>query len=182
MTEDQKALIAELKGDPEFTALIQPDDLNNLKSALSKERDARKQLEKDKAALETAKENDAKKALIEQGKYKDLYETTLKELEALKPLTEYKAKYDEVIQIRKNEILERIPEDKRESYKNFDISVLEIVSKDLQATPKVPNSPGAEITKKQGEEFDITKMTSEQIFDLANKNPQAYFELYNKRK
>jgi predicted RNase H-like nuclease (RuvC/YqgF family) len=128
--------------------------------------------------LEVKKQAEQKE-LETTGKYKEMYDTLKAKFDAEnKQVGDLKKELKEYKEIISKDIPDEIKE-------TFEIDTLTIKQIEVLASKykveTVPNSPGAETTKKQGDELDITKMNAEQIFELANKNPQAYFELIKKR-
>lgn len=92
--------------------------------------------------LEAQKQADLD-ALEAAGKFKEKNELLTKDNEALKVRA---GEWDAYKDSRKEELLESLPEDKRESYKAFTLEQLEIVTKDLAIeTPVKPskNAPGS---------------------------------------
>jgi len=101
---------------------------------------------------------DAESQLAELNKKLEAQENTkLKEKEEFKTLSEkleaentslnsYKVKYDTLVEQRKNVLLEKLPEDKREQFTNKDLDVLEFMVSELAS--KTPNEPNARGTVK----------------------------------
>ena len=101
---------------------------------------------------------DAESQLAELNKKLESQENTkLKEKEEFKTLSEkleaentslnsYKVKYDTLVEQRKNVLLEKLPEDKREQFTNKDLDVLEFIVSELAS--KTPNEPTARGTVK----------------------------------
>ena len=72
--------------------------------------------------------------LEEEGKITEKNVLLTKDNEALKTKAD---EWDSYRESRKRELLETLPEDKREAYKDFSLEQLEIVAKDLKIQPKV---------------------------------------------
>lgn len=100
------------------------------------------------AEIENAKLEAEKNALIEQGKFKELFEKEqaekqrlIDELERVKP---YEQKHLEFINQKKESLLNNLPEDIRDTFKDLDVDKLEALSaKFINDTGKpqgVPNN------------------------------------------
>jgi len=81
--------------------------------------------------------------LKENEEYKTLAEKYEAQVNELNP---YKEKYQGLIDQRRNVLLEKLPEDKRETFKNKDIDVLELITSELSSKPL--NEPQARGTVK----------------------------------
>ena len=115
--------------------------------------------------------------MIEQGKYKELYESLKNEVDKTKTeYSEVSTKYLQLLEQRKADLLEQLPTAIRGNYKDFPIEVIQQIAKDF---PKItPSSVHAErgatagnVTKSFGE------MTSEEKTQLYNSNPSAFYKL-----
>lgn len=137
--------------------------------------------------LEKAKEDEQKAALEQQGKFKDLYEQTKVELDRIKPAHEQiTAEFTKLETSRRAELLERIPVDKREGYKEFPLHLLEQVAKDLSTaqattTSSVGATSGSQPAGGGKLPDSIDEMSMEQVAQLAKENPQLYAQMLEKR-
>ena len=114
----QSELIAEIANSKKYRKRAQ--------DAETKLGDVQKQLE----AHKTAK-------LKEKEEYKTLYEGEVSKVEELSP---YKEKYEGLVEQRKSKLLERLPEDKRETFKNKDLDVLEFMVSELKTKTQEPSA------------------------------------------
>ena len=74
-------------------------------------------------------------------KEKEEYKTLAEKYEAqVKELSPYKEKYSTIVEQRRNVLLERLPEDKRETFQNKDLDVLEFMVSELKAKPQEPSA------------------------------------------
>ena len=74
-------------------------------------------------------------------KEKEEFKTLAEKLEAENTsLNSYKEKYDTLVNQRKAKLLERLPEDKRETFKNKDLDVLEFMADQLNSKPSEPSA------------------------------------------
>tara|TARA_R110000824_G_scaffold97398_8_gene232822 strand:- start:2353 stop:2868 length:516 start_codon:yes stop_codon:yes gene_type:complete len=86
-------------------------------------------------------------------KEKEEFKTLAEKLEAENTsLNSYKEKYDNLVEQRKSALLERLPEDKREQFKNKELDVLEFMVSELAS--KNPNEPTARGTVKAKSAID----------------------------
>tara|TARA_R110002020_G_scaffold139566_1_gene310536 strand:- start:1395 stop:1913 length:519 start_codon:yes stop_codon:yes gene_type:complete len=81
--------------------------------------------------------------LKEKEEFKTLAEKFETEVNVLSP---YKDKYEALVEQRKTSLLEKLPEDKRETFKNKELDVLEFMVSELGS--KTPNEPTARGTVK----------------------------------
>src|SRR5574343_232128 len=144
-------------------------------------KEARIALSEAKKALEQmqTKEQEAQtKALEEQKRFEELYNQTKMELDA------FKQRYNEVETIantykeeqerRKAALLEKLPENKRETYKALDVMILEdIVS---SYAPQSINSLGNDISTTNAP-TSLEGLNGTQIAELSAKNPTLYQQL-----
>jgi hypothetical protein len=83
-------------------------------------------------------------------KEKEEFKTLAEKLEAENTsLNSYKEKYDTLVNQRKAKLLERLPEDKRETFKNKDLDVLEFMADQLNSKPSEPSARNLVGTKNQ---------------------------------
>ena len=74
-------------------------------------------------------------------KEKEEYKTLAEKYEALvNDLNPYKEKYEDIVEQRRNVLLERLPEDKRETFKNKDLDVLEFMVSELKTKAPEPSA------------------------------------------
>ena len=115
-----------------------------------KKQDARTQLAKLQAKLE--QQDNAK--LKEKEEFKTLAEKFESQVNDLTP---YKDKYESMVDARKLKLLERLPEEQRDKFKDKDLDVLEFMTSELQTANSEPSARGAiKSTKKIG---DWTEMS-----------------------
>lgn len=124
-------------------------------------------LQRSEAQTELAKLQDANKkaeleALETAGEFKEKNELLTADNERL---TAIEKEWSADKEAQKEELLESLPEDKREAYKDFSLTQLRIVAKDLKIQPKVevntqtPGSPNMTDTQKAIQE--LTQQFSE---------------------
>ena len=74
-------------------------------------------------------------------KEKEEYKTLAEKYEAqVNELNPYKEKYEGLVEQRRNVLLERLPEDKRETFKNKDLDVLEFMVSELKTKTQEPSA------------------------------------------
>ena len=74
-------------------------------------------------------------------KEKEEFKTLAEKLEAENTsLNSYKDKYEGLVEQRKSKLLERLPEDKRETFKNKDLDVLEFMVSELKTKTQEPSA------------------------------------------
>ena len=74
-------------------------------------------------------------------KEKEEYKTLAEKYEAqVNELNPYKDKYEGLVEQRRNVLLERLPEDKRETFKNKDLDVLEFMVSELKTKTQEPSA------------------------------------------
>ena len=74
-------------------------------------------------------------------KQKEEYKTLAEKYEAqVNDLNPFKEKYDTLVDQRKSKLLERLPEDKRETFKNKDLDVLEFMVSELKTKTSEPSA------------------------------------------
>ena len=109
------------------------------------------------ANLEKQLETQQNQKLKEKEEYKTLAEKYEAQVNDLNP---YKEKYEGLVEQRRNVLLERLPEDKRETFKNKDLDVLEFMVSELSsATPNEPQARGT-IKTNTAEVKNWTKLNS----------------------
>ena len=89
------------------------------------------------ANLEKQLETQANTKLKEKEEYKTLAEKYEAQVNDLNP---YKDKYEGLVEQRRNVLLERLPEDKRETFKNKDLDVLEFLVSELKTKTQEPSA------------------------------------------
>ncbi len=95
-------------------------------------------------------------------KQKEEYKTLAEKYEAqVNELNPFKEKYETIVEQRKSKLLERLPEDKREHFKNKELDVLEFMVSELSSKPATePNARGTVKTPEK-EIGDWTKLGKE---------------------
>ena len=89
------------------------------------------------ANLEKQLETQQNQKLKEKEEYKTLAEKYEAQVNDLNP---YKDKYEGLVEQRRNVLLERLPEDKRETFKNKDLDVLEFMVSELKTKAQEPSA------------------------------------------
>ena len=89
------------------------------------------------ANLEKQLETQQNQKLKEKEEYKTLAEKYESQVNDLNP---YKEKYEGLVEKRRNVLLERLPEDKRETFKNKDLDVLEFMVSELKIKTQEPSA------------------------------------------
>ena len=89
------------------------------------------------ANLEKQLETQQNQKLKENEEYKTLAEKYEAQVNDLNP---YKEKYEGIVEQRRNVLLERLPEDKRETFKNKDLDVLEFLVSELKTKTQEPSA------------------------------------------
>jgi len=160
--EDTPKRSYDFKSITEAVALI-----HELKSDLTKLRATKNKL---------ARENEQLKTQLTEFTTKE--QTLSSELEQLKTI---KAKFEEVERQRREELLNKLPESKRDNYKDLDITILAKITQDFVAEQNL-NSPGG-LDKQKIPELDnvlrYEQLSTEQINDLSAKDPSKLAKLYN---
>lgn len=119
--------------------VAQNEHIAESKKYRKRAQDAETQLNNLQKQLETQENNKLKE--------KEEFKTLAEKLEAENTsLNSYKEKYDGLVGQRKTALLEKLPEDKREQFKNKDLDVLEFMVSELSS--KTPNEPNARGTVK----------------------------------
>ena len=98
------------------------------------------------ANLEKQLETQANTKLKEKEEYKTLAEKYEAQVNDLNP---YKEKYEGLVEQRRKKLLDKIPEDKRETFKNKDLDVLEFMTEQLKSKPSEPSARNLVGTKNQ---------------------------------
>ncbi len=122
--------------------------------------DAEAQLAKLQAKLE--QQDNAK--LKEKEEFKTLADKFESQVNELSP---FKEKYETMVNIRKQKLLERLPEDKRDTFKDKDIDVLEFMVDNISQKDNIQPSARGSLPKNQ--EFGGYKTMAE----WAMKDPDA---------
>jgi len=89
------------------------------------------------ANLEKQLETQQNQKLKEKEEYKTLAEKYEAQVNELSP---FKEKYDSLVDQRRNVLLERLPEDRRETFKNKDLDVLEFMVSELKTKASEPSA------------------------------------------
>ena len=83
-------------------------------------------------------------------KQKEEYKTLAEKYEAqVNELNPFKEKYEGLVEQRRSKLLDRLPEDKRETFKNKDLDVLEFMAEQLNSKPSEPSARNLVGTKNQ---------------------------------
>ena len=97
-------------------------------------------------------------------------------------LKSIETKFQDIETQRREELLNKIPEDKRENYKDLDITLLAKIPADFVKDEKVTDSIGGlEKQKIPNLEnvLNYEQLSTEQINDLAVKDPVKLSKMYN---
>ena len=89
------------------------------------------------ANLEKQLETQQNQKLKEKEEYKTLAEKYEAQVNELNP---YKEKYEGLVEQRRTKLLGRLPEDKRETFKNKDLDVLEFMVSELKTKAQEPSA------------------------------------------
>jgi len=89
------------------------------------------------ANLEKQLETQQNAKLKENEEFKTLAEKYEAQVNELNP---YKEKYEGIVEQRRSVLLERLPEDKRETFKNKDLDVLEFMVSELKTKTQEPSA------------------------------------------
>ena len=134
-----------------------------------KKQDAEAQLAKLQSKLE--QQDNAK--LKEKEEFKTLAEKFESQVNDLSP---YKEKYESMVNARKQKLLERLPEDQRDTFKDKDLDVLEFMVDNLGQ--KESPQPSARGSLPKNEEFG----GYESKLDWVSKDPESYEKAKQKEK
>ena len=120
------------------TENVTQDNAQNEYIAESKKYRKRAQDAENKLAnLEKQLETQQNQKLKEKEEYKTLAEKYEAQVNELNP---FKEKYETLVDQRKSKLLERLPEDKRETFKNKDLDVLEFMVSELKTKTQEPSA------------------------------------------
>tara|TARA_Y100000310_G_scaffold309885_1_gene354469 strand:+ start:348 stop:878 length:531 start_codon:yes stop_codon:yes gene_type:complete len=150
-SEQQRAEQTQEKPDssPEIGGLIAES-----KKYRTRAQDAEKQL----AELQQKLEQQENVKLKEKEEFKTLAEKFEAEVNELSP---YKEKYDSLYNQRKSQLLNKLPEDQRDKFKNKDIEVLEFMIENMpKADFREPNAQGG--IQKTGSPSNWVKLSAEE--------------------
>jgi chromosome segregation ATPase len=136
-------------------------------------------------SLSKEKEAEQNAALEEQGKFKKLYEDLKQKYESdvsvLKNLQIENETYKSEVTTFKETLWTKIPDDLKETFDMNRLSVREIqvLASKFESATTPPNSPGAETGgQPKSSDIDVSKMTTQQLTDLAISNPEAYNQYF----
>ena len=120
------------------TENVTQDNAQNEYIAESKKYRKRAQDAENKLAnLEKQLETQQNQKLKEKEEYKTLAEKYEAQVNELNP---FKEKYETLVDQRRSKLLERLPEDKRETFKNKDLDVLEFMVSELKPKAQEPSA------------------------------------------
>ena len=107
-------------------------------------------------------------------KQKEEYKTLAEKYEAqVNELNPFKEKYETLVDQRKSKLLERLPEDKRETFKNKDLDVLEFMVSELKT--KAPEPSARNLVGTKNTEFGGYSS----YVEWATKDPKGYEQANN---
>ena len=135
--------------------------------------------ERDKAknklrAIENEKRKAEESKLIEEGKLKEALALKDKELQEAQALKDELEKYRAADAARKEDLLKKLPESKREKYSQLSTDLLSDLISELEAA--VPNQGPKPGSGEKSKDFDL--MTFEEKGELKQKNPTLYENLF----
>jgi hypothetical protein len=142
--------------------------IHDLKGDLTKLRALKNKLQKEN--------EDLNKKTAELSAKELTYSTELERLKSIE------TKFQEIETQRREELLNKLPEDKRENYKDLDITLLAKITADFVKDEKVTDSIGGlEKQKIPNLEnvLNYEQLSTEQINDLAVKDPVKLSKMYN---
>lgn len=131
-------------------------------------------LEKLEAEDRRRKEEEQKKA----GEYDKIIEAKDQELAGLKSQIEelkpIRDSYNEMVDARRAELLERLPKKLREDYAEFDLPVLEKVVRDFVSVTTQNGSPGNEAPTQRGAKPEkLSDLSQTQLAELLKTDPET---------
>lgn len=112
------------------------------------------------------------------------YREKLREVESeLQKYREFAEKYKEIENKYKtleertrNSLLAKLPEDKREKYKDWEIEKLQTLVEDFEEIAKARQQSPGPISGRPLPELDFEKMTQEELAELRKISPEVYFQ------
>ena len=119
----------------------------------------------------------------ENKEYRERLKVALEELQTIKPIAEkakeVEQKYNELVEKQREKLLSKLPEEKREKYKNWDVAQLETIVEDfLVAQEKRDASPGV-VQGRPLPQKDFSEMTQEELAQIRNTSPELYYKMLN---
>jgi len=132
--------------------------------------DKLKEYETKLAKRDSDEETHRKAELEKQGEYKQLLAEAKAEIDSLKP---YKEKLDGYVADRRDVLVSKLPESKREKYTNAPLDILEEIVEDFTKA-----SPRAGVSNQQASRFG----GFESLTEWARKDPQGYKKFHRNNK
>jgi chromosome segregation ATPase len=119
----------------------------------------------------------------ENKEYRERLKMALEEVQKLKPLAEkageIEEKYNKIVEKQREKLLAKLPEDKRDKYKDWDIVQLETIVEDFLAEQeKRQSSPGV-VQGRPLPQKDFAQMTQDELLELKLQNPEVYERMKN---
>ena len=134
--DTQKSDLVDTKKEKKEPKVYDEDYVKQLTSESIKRRKRIEELEAERAEIENGKLEAERNALIEQGKFKELFEKEQAEkAELMSKISEYEpivSKYQESINKKRAELIETLPEHLRTEFSELGIEKLEILAKQFQ--------------------------------------------------
>jgi hypothetical protein len=160
----------------------QDSNVVELQKELEKAKAERKKANEEAAAYRLKEKERLEKEQLEQGKFAELTAAAQKErdelaakLAALETVANEKsAKLEAIEKARKTELLSKLPAEKRAAYENFDLTVLEQITKDFSTASPTGNSQGNERGTAGANNGAFQVLSPEAALELKRTNPAAY--------
>ena len=160
--DTQKPDLVETKADSSSPKVFDEAYVKELRAEAKSKGQKLKEYEAKLTEFENAKLEAEKNALIEQGKFKELFEKEQTEkAELLNKISEYEpivSKYQESINKKRAELIETLPENMRAEFAELGIEKLEILAKQFQNVNRnsIGNLP-IENNTKPNQQINISK-------------------------
>ena len=118
-----------------------------------------------------AKEFETQKLTLEN-ELKALKDELLKAKNIVDEYGVIKEQNNKLLEERKSELLSKIPEGKRDSFKDFNLDALKVVVSNL--IDVTSQSPGTLPLPEQGKEKEFSEMTEPELLKFMQENPSGY--------
>jgi septal ring factor EnvC (AmiA/AmiB activator) len=137
--------------------------------------DEKKQTEAKYKELLDAEQKKAEEIARKNGEYEKLYNEIKPKAEEAKILAE---KLEKLEQQRRDDLLSKLPDDKKKKYEKFDIDVLSAIVSDFATVQQVTTtSPGTQTAKKSIADKGFADMNDAERLEVMNQNPSLYAKL-----
>ena len=138
-------------------------DAGSLIAESKKYRQRSQDAEAQLAKLQSKLEQQENVKLKEKEEFKTLAEKFESQVNDLSP---YKEKYESMVDSRKQKLLDRLPEEQRDKFKDKDLDVLEFMTSELQTANSEPSARGAiKSTKKIGDWTEMSPLDLRENWD-----------------